>query len=47
MQRSLTGVYAVAIPLKQKSRQMDSRFDPYMICWSSADCIDKQRHQLD
>jgi hypothetical protein len=36
MQRSLTGVYAVAIPLKRKSRQMDSRFDPYMICWSSA-----------
>jgi hypothetical protein len=31
MQRSSTGVCAIDILLKQKSRQMDSRFDPHMI----------------
>jgi hypothetical protein len=30
MQRSSTGVCAVDVLLKQKSRQMDSRFDPHM-----------------
>jgi hypothetical protein len=31
MQGSLTGVCAVAVLLKQKSRQMDSRFGPHML----------------
>jgi len=30
MQRSSTGVCAIDILLNQKSRQMDSRFDPHM-----------------
>ena len=31
MQRNSTGVCAMDNLLKQKSRQMDSRFDPHMI----------------